>query len=285
MAIYCEAISVLVRKETIKSVLRITPEDLIRKFPGGSCWQDETLIRFGFMAPQDAEIWLDQLVAMGMTFVEEIDSVFFARDIVVVDQTVGPTCECNWIASEIIDGYRWAWEAGMPKGTFDAPSNLAERDFRLIPQGEFDGLPVIIESQWGSDQTIDQNTGDPTYIGRVYKDQQLYDDQIRRGIDEYLLNNAVNSYELFLNAERIKPLAIIHRIPAAIAAYEVLRNRPNKQLALEVLRRWVEITEIGPGEDDSRSWLQRSYIERYLRLARDSRNSALKAAALQERGL
>ena len=69
MAIYCEAISVIVRKETVRTILNISPDELIRKFPGGSCWQDENLIRFGFMAPQDAGVWKNCLEDMGLRFV------------------------------------------------------------------------------------------------------------------------------------------------------------------------------------------------------------------------
>lgn len=285
MAIYCEAISVVVRKGTVRSVLGISPENLIDIFPGGSCWDDENLIRFGFMAPQDAEIWINRLEDMGLTFVDEIDSGFLARDIVVVDQTNGPTCNCEWIETQIVDGYRWAWELGKPRGSFDPPFDLHERNFTLISHEEFNGLPVVIDNQWSSDQSIDPVTGKPMYIGRVYKDQQFYDDLVRRAIDEYSLTNVLSSYELFLNAERIRPLATIHRIPAALAAYAVLRIRPSKQLAHEVLQRWVEITELGPGENESRCWLQRSYVERFLRLPLDTRNSALQAARLIEKGL
>lgn len=285
MAIYCEAISVVVRKETVKSVLGITPEGLMQIFPGGSCWDDENLIRFGFMAPQDAEIWINRLEEMGLTFVDTIGSGYSARDIVVVDQTNGPTCECNWIESEVIDGYRWAWEKGNPKGEFNSPVELSERRFNFISNAEFDGLPVVIESVWGSDQTIDQVTGEPRYIGRVFKDQQFYDDLIRRAFDAYALKDVFNSYQHFLNAEKIKPLETNHRIVAALAAYEILRSRPTASFAHHVLRRWVEITELGPGENESRCWLQRLYVERFLRLARDARNSALRAAKLIEEGL
>jgi hypothetical protein len=285
MAIYCEAISVLVRKETVKSVLRIAPEDLIRKFPGGSCWQDETLIRFGFMAPQDAEVWMNNLEDMGLRFVEPTDSGFISIDFVVVDQNNGPTCECSWIESEVINGYRWAWESGKPRGSFNAPSDLSERDFKLIPHEEIDGLPFVIDERWGSDQTIDQKTGEPRYIGRVYKDQQTYDDLIRRGLDSHALSNFPEAYRCFREAERIQSLKEQHRIPAATAALSMWRFTRDRQFASETLFRWIEVTELGPGNEDSRCWIQRSYIERALRLPRESRNSALRAASLQAKGL
>ena len=82
MAIYCEAISVIVQKSTIKLKLGISPADLMRKFPGGSIWEDENLIRFGFMAPQDAGVWVRQLQDLGLVFYDHVDGGFRSRDIV-----------------------------------------------------------------------------------------------------------------------------------------------------------------------------------------------------------
>jgi|LakMenEpi03Aug12_release.lakeMendotaPanAssembly.Ray.scaffolds.fasta_scaffold377544_1 hypothetical protein len=285
MAIYCEAISVIVRKETVRAVLNISPDELIRKFPGGSCWQDENLIRFGFMAPQDAGVWKDYLEDMGLRFVEPTENGFNAIDFVVVDQNIGSTCECSWIESEIIDGYRWAWEAGKPRGAFNTPPDLSERKFEFIPNEEVDGLPFVIDNTWGSDQTINQKTGNPTYVGRVYKDLQLYDDLIRRAKDSHNLAKFVEAYEYFRKAESIQTLQEEHRIPAAIASLSMWRHTRDGRFASETLHRWIEVTELGPGDEDSRCWIQRSYIERALRLPRESRNSALRAASLQAKGL
>ena len=284
MAIYCEAISVIIRQSTVESVLGITTAEIIRRFPGGSIWFDENLIRFGFMAPQDAGVWIRQLEDLGLVFYDQIDSGFRSRDIVVVDQRYGPTCECAWIESEIRDGIRWAWESGKSPGSFDQPADLSERNMRYVPLSESTELPWSSDFSSQLDSTIDQVSGATGYVGRPYLGQQIYDDHIRSAIDELNLNNLLSAFTLFLEAEKIKSLDAPHRIPAAIALTRVVLENKDLDLVNKALLRWKEITEIGPGEESATCWTYRAAVEQMLDLNEDSQKSRSLAATYKAKG-
>ena len=284
MAIYCEAINVIIRQSTVESVLGITTAEIIRRFPGGSIWFDENLIRFGFMAPQDAGVWIRQLEDLGLVFYDQIDSGFRSRDIVVVDQRHGPTSECAWIVSEIRDGIRWAWESGKSPGSFDLPADLSERNMRYVPLSESTELPWSSDFSSRRDSTIDQVSGATGYVGRPYLGQQIYDDHIRSAIDELNLNNLLSAFTLFLEAEKIKSLDAPHRIPAAIALTRVVLENKDLDLVNKALLRWKEITEIGPGEESATCWTYRAAVEQMLDLNEDSQNSRSLADTYKARG-
>ncbi len=282
MAIYCEAISVVVRKSTIVEKLHMKPHQLRARFPGGSYWEDENIVRFGFMAPQDAGLWIETLEDLGLTFVHESPTETIAIDIVVVDQLKGSTCICPWIQSEIIDGHRWAWENGKSPGDFVAPPDMKERNFTFIPQEVADGMAIVTETMGTSDQTIDNETGKTNYIGRVFGHLQAYDALIRRAITELQLDNMVESYFQFREAERIKALNIEHRVFAAQATHETWRLTGKSELLLESYARLVEITELGPGEDSKKCWLNRAIIERQLHLDDEAQKSDERAQSCTE---
>jgi hypothetical protein len=285
MAIYCEAISIIVRKSSVESIMNLAPAELMLRFPGGSLWDDENLIRFGFMTPQDTGVWVRQLEDLGLVFYDQVDSGFRSRDIVVVDQRHGPTCECSWIETEIRDGIRWAWEAGKPPGSFDPPVDLANRNMRYVPLAESIELPWSSDFSSQLDITIDQGSGQTRYVGRPYIGQQLYDAHIRTAIDEVNLDHPLEAFRLFQEAEKIKSLDSPHRIPAAIALTRVVLENKDIGLIQKALLRWKEITEIGPGEESATCWTYRAAVEQMLGLNEDSQNSRKLAVTLKAKGL
>ena len=284
MAIYCEAISVIVRKSIIKSVLGIRPADLIDRFPGGSVWEDENLIRFGFMTPQDSGVWVRQLEDLGLVFYDQVDTRFRSRDIVVIDQRIGPTCECVWIESQIRDGVRWAWEADMPPGLFDLPVDISERDLIFVPLSESNNFLWSSDFSSQLDLTIDQESGGTRYVGRPYLGQQIYDGHIRSAIDALNLNDPKSALMFFLKAEKVKVLEVSHRIPAAIAHSRILLENRDIIFIQKALLRWKEITEIGPGEESANCWTYRAAVEQILGLYKDFQNSRTLAANFKSRG-
>jgi hypothetical protein len=284
MAIYCEAISVIIRQSTVESVLGITTAEIIRRFPGGSIGFDQNLIRFGFMTPQDTGVWVRQLEDLGFVFYDKVDSGFRSRDIVVVDERHGPTCECSWIVSEIRDGIRWAWEAGKPQGTFDPPVDLSKRNMKYVALSDSTELPWSSEFAIRLDTTIDQDSGETGYVGRPYLGQQLYDAHIRSAIDETSLDHPLEAFKLFQEAEKVKSLDPPHRIPAAIALTRVVLENKDFDLIQQALLRWKEITEIGPGEESATCWTYRAAVEQMLGLKDDSQNSRKLADAYKTEG-
>jgi hypothetical protein len=94
MPVLLEFISVVVRREAID---RLTPgglREFIRHHANGptTCADDE-LVRVGFMSPEDAKAFCDELTGVGMRFLEDGK----ACDMVVIDRLIGPTTPCDWI--------------------------------------------------------------------------------------------------------------------------------------------------------------------------------------------
>ena len=92
MAILVEAISVVVRADSIEA-----------KFPGG--WEafrgwiqnqtlcaDGELVRIGFMSPQETRQFVEEIQAEGLTYIEGGE----AKDLIVADQQRGFVMPCSW---------------------------------------------------------------------------------------------------------------------------------------------------------------------------------------------
>jgi hypothetical protein len=93
MAVLVEAISVIVRRDSIdrrfiggwNAFLKIIPNATL-------CYEDE-LARVGFMEPGGVGDFINRLEQSGLVFLENRKAV----DIVVCDQFEGPTTACDWI--------------------------------------------------------------------------------------------------------------------------------------------------------------------------------------------
>ena len=93
MAVLVEAISVVIR---VDSLLKIFPggrEEFKRIVPNQTLCADNEIVRVGFMVPDDVESFVKTMEKNGLTFIRDNESV----DIAVVDQMRGPTMECNWL--------------------------------------------------------------------------------------------------------------------------------------------------------------------------------------------
>ena len=100
MAVICEALSVVVRIDSIKKYLKGGARNFMNKVPNSTYCSDGDLARVGFMAPDAVGKFIESLQSDGLQFNQMIDSKSDIReidDIVVVDQIRGPTLECNWI--------------------------------------------------------------------------------------------------------------------------------------------------------------------------------------------
>lgn len=262
MAVLGECISVISRLSTINT-----------KYPGGltsfkSCIPNQTycndglLIRVGFMAPADASVWVRFLEDNGLDFLREIDGELCAIDIAVVDQVDGLTCRCDWVESEIIGDHRWIWIAGDLPGELVTPLGWRPgnpADLKKVLQSDFEALPIARSGNL--DITLDSQTATPRYIGRAFCHQQDFDALIRQARTEFQFEHYEAAYSLFLEAEEIQSLFDSDRIDAALSASGVLLSLKSREICTDAIRRWTEITEIGPGMDNANYWAERSAVE------------------------
>jgi hypothetical protein len=93
MPVLIEAISVVVRKAAISNKLSGGWVEFLQHVPNRTLCFDDDLARVGFMTPDDVRAFVQELEAMGLTYVEGGE----ARDLAVVDQMAGPMITSTWI--------------------------------------------------------------------------------------------------------------------------------------------------------------------------------------------
>ena len=278
MAIYCEAINVIISRLTANQVVDGGCARLEEQFPGGSIWGDEELLRFGFMAPNDAETWVEHLQSSGLRFSENLPEGPTFIDIAVIDQFRGLNALCAWIETEIVNGHRWAWFIGHRPQSFELPEYANGKEMHFIPHAVAEGLPIF--SEVGMDVTIDQQTGKSMFIGRVFQNQQTYDTSMRQVLLEFQLGHLQSALEQLRIAEEIRPLREDDEYLAA-SLLTTYSTNIDSRFAPEALFRWMKITEFGPGQNDSDAWLRRGMLEKQLGLRSEARTSLRRAHKLK----
>ena len=104
MAVLCEAISVITRRDSIAAYFRGGWEKFLRDVPNATVCYDDELVRVGFLDPKSVEEYVELLESQGLLFHQPRPKMWgflggkrTHTDIVVVDQHRGPTTECSWI--------------------------------------------------------------------------------------------------------------------------------------------------------------------------------------------
>jgi hypothetical protein len=248
---------------------------------------DGHLIRFGFMSPRDVGTWIERLEDWGLTFLRTDDETPVAVDIVVVDQVSGPTCACDWIECELVDGHRWVWLKGHKPNTFLLPVDPKERGMRRVLYEDAEGLPF--SHTQGLDMSIDQETGKTTYTARVFKEAHLYDIHIRRARIAASTGDGFEALSEYLEAEKHEVLSPRDRLAAARTCLWVFQALGGVEMEsvplrnwfeIELLRRWVEVTELGPGEMSTDWWCMRADVELAFGRIEESQLSRQRASEL-----
>jgi hypothetical protein len=174
MAVLIEAISVVVRADTI-----------LNKFPGGwdgfknivpntTLCADNEIARVGFMTPQDVESFVKKLQSNGLEFLRDSEAV----DIAVADQMRGLTSKCSWLefgyvnmggtgsrvaacrlagsqVMEVVTPPGWEFEGSLSSTFGFVPSEHAEKGMKFL------------RHENGIDVYFNPLTGKEVYVGRT----------------------------------------------------------------------------------------------------------------------
>lgn len=93
MAVLVEALSVITRRDRIDSIYPGGVEGFLRDAPNRTGCADNHLVRVGFMSPEHAQRFIQELEHSGLVY---RDPQGRAQDIVIVDQIKGPATPCDW---------------------------------------------------------------------------------------------------------------------------------------------------------------------------------------------
>ena len=93
MAVLVEAISAIIRRESINAKYPNGWDGFVFDVPNNTLCADEDIARVGFITPKDVKSFVRRLEEYGFKFIEDNKSV----DIAVVDQQRGFTVKCDWL--------------------------------------------------------------------------------------------------------------------------------------------------------------------------------------------
>jgi hypothetical protein len=172
MAVLVEAISVIVRCDTIEARYPGGWEAFSQKVPNLTLASDTQVARVGFMTPNDVETYVRKLEMNGLVFIRDGMSI----DIAVVDQRQGPTVSCEWLdwGHVSISGDRVAAckLRGSEIMTLVTPENWKfegslSHTYGFVPTGSEAKSLDFIETREGIDVYRSRLTGLPMYAGRT----------------------------------------------------------------------------------------------------------------------
>ena len=176
MAVLAEAISVIMRCETIETRYPRGGDGYVKDAPNKTLCTDGRLARVGFMAPHDVKSFVSRLEKLGFEFVRDGKAI----DMCVVDQLHGPTARCEWLEylhMDISDSSeticvavcREVGDQGndvYPPETWNIHDSLS-RNCRFIPNENVKDRLELIRHENGLDVFRDRTTDKVFYMGRT----------------------------------------------------------------------------------------------------------------------
>ncbi len=173
MGVLVEAISVIIRRQSIEQTYPGGWHGFVADVPNGTLCADEDLARVGFMSPQDVKVFVHRLESVGLTFQRDGEAV----DLAVVDQRTGPTSPCRWLefgfvlnGEQRIAVCQAPGRAGLtvmtPDGWCYEDSLSARHGF--VPNEAVAEEMEFVRHESGLDVFRDRRTGKQVYVGHVW---------------------------------------------------------------------------------------------------------------------
>lgn len=184
MAVLVEAISVIVRRDSINAKFGGGWPEFLKCVPNRTLCADDDLVRVGFMSPDDVGAFIEITERGGLTFMDDGQAV----DLAVVDQVRGPTTPVTWLEFAHLSINKkgnkvaacWLFEgprrgAGIHMSgktmTLATPDGWTYEDslsanFKFVPNEEMQGKMKFLRHEKNADVYLDLSTGKEVYVGR-----------------------------------------------------------------------------------------------------------------------
>ena len=172
MAVLIEALSVVVRRETIGQRYEGGWPGFVADAVNNTLCADSEIARVGFMHPNNVGTFIQRLNVHGLVF---LDAAKAAIDIVVIDQRKGPTTSCAWIEffrHEVPGGTVSAARlaGSQEKGLF-CPDGWSfehslSREFQFYPGTDPTAHLKFLRHEHETDVFRDPKTGQEVYLAR-----------------------------------------------------------------------------------------------------------------------
>jgi hypothetical protein len=176
MAVLIEAITVVVRKETINEKYPGGLTQYIQDCPNRTLCMDKDIVRVGFMTSEDAKEFVNNLEDLGFTLFT--DGHF--DEIALVDQFEGFALPCEWLDFTNSAGGKGIRRIsackikGAPADTVSIPAgwdyetSLSKRTSVFNPN-DIDNNMIFLRHEDGVDFYLDAITGEERWVRRTAK--------------------------------------------------------------------------------------------------------------------
>lgn len=181
MAVVCDALSIVVRTETLERVFANGVRGYRAQVPNKTFTTDGLITRVGVMNPNDLQWYIDQLSDQGLRLFgtdEQGNSV--AVDVSVVDQRNGLAIATPWLETAVQDGVRIAWLAGTDPGEVHGPEGWSKDITESFIRHEPSDAPNLLFAKGddpGAMTVLDPTTGD---VGFMPEPQAPYSTRLSR---------------------------------------------------------------------------------------------------------
>jgi hypothetical protein len=173
MAVLVEAISVVIRLETLAEKYTGGVDQYAQDCPNGTFCMDGNIVRVGFMSPDDVNAFIENLECLGFRCVidEEYD------EIAVVDQFDGIILPCEWLECldvKIFEGDQKLMVCQIKDSAFsgvalpygwDYETSLSKRIMTMTSESEKKRM-IFLRHEDGVDFHLDALTGQEYWIER-----------------------------------------------------------------------------------------------------------------------
>ena len=169
MSVLAEAISIIVRNETLDELYPGGVYAYARDCPNETFCTDGDLTRVGFMSHRDARFFLDILETQGLECQRGLASI----DVAVVDQNLGPLLACLWLEfGRTEDCTACCWLSGEPPGALHVPRgwecSRSPLAFRYAPDEPFSRRLRYLKTEENLDWYQDRASGEVFHVGRTF---------------------------------------------------------------------------------------------------------------------
>jgi hypothetical protein len=169
MAVLVEAISVVVRRESLERVYAGGVRAYEIDCPNATFCTDDHLTAAAFMGPPDVRRFVERLVSAGLGFVG--DDGFL--DIAVVDELTGPTAQCDWLVYSRLPGScSMCWLEGTDPGDLTIPVGRDVQSLGTMRRFSQDEVEAQLEHLGSNGRGVevyrDRASGKLLYRGRPF---------------------------------------------------------------------------------------------------------------------
>ncbi len=174
MAVLIEGISVVARRRALATKFEGGWEGFLRAVPNRTLCVDEGLARVGFMSPEDARVFVEQLTGGGLEHLRDGICV----DLSVVEQDLEPSRPTPWLVCGTVtcglSEAAAAWLAGEEPGELAVPEGWtqegAQDRLQHLTLEDVARRLVYLRHDAGLDVFQDRESGRELYLGRTSKD-------------------------------------------------------------------------------------------------------------------